>query len=1011
MRDILSEGKCSCYECGICKSVSPFDVKKKYIEMEAFAASLKDETMLEEVSSGGAFLALAEAVIGQGGIVYGVAQKKVGEVYHERACNIEACKQFCRSKYLPSEVENVFPKVKTDLENGKLVLFTGVGCQIIQLYQYLGCDDVNLYTCEMVCHGTPCKSVFKAYLHEMEERKGTKAVSINYRDKREGWRKNHLTISFADGTEESELSLYHVFHRTYLDGLINRSACIHCMAVTNPRKADISLADYWNYSGELPDYNKKMGISVIICSTEKGKNLSGTSHKKMFFEKTDMAEVQKSCYHLTHAPKANPYRNEFLQNVSSKGFFNAYYEIYGKIMQKKEGNTVLRLKEDEITKEKVVSLFWEDFQEIIYIENRISVITGIITFGKFMDQIQFPEKWINRDFQKTFYEENYIAASQKIMDQNQKINVVPVLDKKGELLFELRRPGWEKQTAKKISPLQISIYEKWNQLNMLDMQGMSFRDLPSEIEAQKIYLTSNETQRRILAEYGFSKVISCDEMSDALARYAIHIKILTLLNKKKCKVLFVKRPDCKEAYPYSLSEQKRIKNALSFPVMSQDVLKYKEDWKELLKEKFSEEYISNLMKIPPIYQIESYYRHDDISSAYVNVKSGYRITLEQPDEPDEFIYLYGRCGVFGYAVEDGESLSSQLQKIMNKNKKNICIENRGLWGAGTKEILANLYHDLLSEQIANESRVIVYMDDLTENDVWKSAGAFWADTTQYYHENLKQNGNFYDKPGHMTAEGYAVIAEFIFHILETDLSKIRQVNPIYQSLTEYDTEGDQTEPLKEYLEYVRKTITKKSESEITGAIVMNCNPFTRGHRYLIETASHRVNRLLIFVVEEDRSFFPFSDRIAMVKEGTKDLNNVQVLPSGRFMISTRTFPEYFLKEQNKEITIDPSADIECFAMHIAPKLGISIRFIGTEPIDKVTDQYNQALKRDLQKYNIQCVEIERINIQEGVPISASSVRKAMKDHDRKLLKAMLPDTTLRYLERKGWIEKEETGNA
>jgi [citrate (pro-3S)-lyase] ligase len=106
---------------------------------------------------------------------------------------------------------------------------------------------------------------------------------------------------------------------------------------------------------------------------------------------------------------------------------------------------------------------------------------------------------------------------------------------------------------------------------------------------------------------------------------------------------------------------------------------------------------------------------------------------------------------------------------------------------------------------------------------------------------------------------------------------------------------------------------------------MNCNPFTLGHRYLIDYASSKVEKLFIFAVEEDKSFFPFNDRFELIKQGTADLKNVTVLPSGKFIISSLTFTDYFGKSELQDRTIDPSLDVHLFAAQIAPALGINVR--------------------------------------------------------------------------------------
>ena len=181
-----------------------------------------------------------------------------------------------------------------------------------------------------------------------------------------------------------------------------------------------------------------------------------------------------------------------------------------------------------------------------------------------------------------------------------------------------------------------------------------------------------------------------------------------------------------------------------------------------------------------------------------------------------------------------------------------------------------------------------------------------------------------------------------------------------------------------------------------GCIVMNANPFTLGHEYLVQYAAARVHKLFVMVVSEDKSEFTFADRFEMVKRGTEKFPNVEVLPSGQFVISQKTFSGYFNKENLQDVQVDSSQDVELFAAEIAPSLGINIRFVGEEPEDTVTRTYNKNMKNILPRYDIAFCEIPRREI-DGQVISAKSVRAALKVGDFDKLKKLVPTTTLDYL--------------
>lgn len=181
-----------------------------------------------------------------------------------------------------------------------------------------------------------------------------------------------------------------------------------------------------------------------------------------------------------------------------------------------------------------------------------------------------------------------------------------------------------------------------------------------------------------------------------------------------------------------------------------------------------------------------------------------------------------------------------------------------------------------------------------------------------------------------------------------------------------------------------------------GAIVANCNPFTLGHRYLIEQALTQCDWLHLFVLSDKRTFYSAQDRFEMVKAGTADLDRVILHRTSDYMISAATFPTYFMKEKAQAKKANCRLDLELFANRIAPELGIRKRFVGTEPNCLVTDCYNDTMKELLPEYNIEVVEILRKET-EGQPISASRVREAVKEGRFSDIQDMVPESTYRYL--------------
>lgn len=187
---------------------------------------------------------------------------------------------------------------------------------------------------------------------------------------------------------------------------------------------------------------------------------------------------------------------------------------------------------------------------------------------------------------------------------------------------------------------------------------------------------------------------------------------------------------------------------------------------------------------------------------------------------------------------------------------------------------------------------------------------------------------------------------------------------------------------------------KKAPSGTVGAAVMNCNPFTLGHQYLVETAAKSCDHLYVFVLSEDKSRFSAADRLEMVRRGTAHLPNVTVLPTGPYLISSATFPTYFLKDREQAGTVQCLLDIAIFAEFYAPHFGITRRFVGTEPLSPMTGQYNEALKANLPNYGIAVTEIPRLETGNR-PISATAVRKALDEGTD--FRHLVPPTTYEYL--------------
>lgn len=200
----------------------------------------------------------------------------------------------------------------------------------------------------------------------------------------------------------------------------------------------------------------------------------------------------------------------------------------------------------------------------------------------------------------------------------------------------------------------------------------------------------------------------------------------------------------------------------------------------------------------------------------------------------------------------------------------------------------------------------------------------------------------------------------------------------------------------EQSEVFRQFSCNDSAKTKIAALVMNANPFTLGHQYLVEKAASENDILHLFIVSEDQSLVPFSVRKKLVLEGTAHLKNIIYHESGPYIISNATFPSYFQKDADAVMESHANLDLTIF-VRIAQTLGINYRYVGEEPNSQVTGIYNEIMAKKLPENQIACKIIPRKEAN-GSVISASTVRTALKSGKMELLKTLVPETTLRYFQ-------------
>ncbi|MDR0785983.1 MAG: polysaccharide pyruvyl transferase family protein, partial [Treponema sp.] len=402
-----------------------------------------------------------------------------------------------------------------------------------------------------------------------------------------------------------------------------------------------------------------------------------------------------------------------------------------------------------------------------------------------------------------------------------------------------------------------------------------------------------------------------------------------------------------------------------------------------------------------------YMAMSDAQSKYFNSINGCRVTTDLPEQSNGNVYMFGNSVAYGVGCSDEHTIESFLQGALNRDAIQMQVVNCGNGGAMNVVECRRRMDDV---PFADGDTAVLLLSGQSDKIVEIMGRTFPICDARKLFDRPHYYGEIWLDADHFNFVGNRIVANELAETLAQAGVFKQDDSAAYKNLAAQTTQAKEVrrdvllsaeneEKLAEYVGKIKQIGGERGG--VKGAIVMNCNPFTLGHLYLIEYAAGRVDALYIFVVEEDKSIFPFADRFQLVKAGTARLPNVVVVPSGQFIISKTTFQMYFLKETRQNATIDASMDVEIFGQRIAPALGVTVRFAGEEPLDNVTRQYNAAMRAILPKYGVRFEVIPRKESGDA-PISASRVRAFLKENNFEEIAKLVPKTTLEYL-------KENTG--
>lgn len=288
-------------------------------KMKAYGVKHKNEVVRSKSRSGGAFVAITDAILKKGGIVFGCKMISPYRAIHSFATTAEERNSFCGSKYIQSELlvdgKHIFYKVQEYLERDQWVAFSGTPCQVKALSNYLAMKEINtkkLILIDIACHGVPSARVWTDLVHFFEKRFRTKAIRVDFRDKkRYGWAAHWETIETTNGYVHSK-----AFRNMFYEHYILRPSCYSCKCKVMPYASDFTLADFWGANQVVPTFDDNKGVSLVFVNTTKG--------EKLFSEIQENLEVVECNIHSVIQPM-------LIESVKKPEDRDSFWENYYKL--------------------------------------------------------------------------------------------------------------------------------------------------------------------------------------------------------------------------------------------------------------------------------------------------------------------------------------------------------------------------------------------------------------------------------------------------------------------------------------------------------------------------------------------------------------------------------------------------------------------------------------------------------------------------------------------------------
>lgn len=344
-----------CIGCELCINRCPVnnitDPVDHYKKPKVYAAWSLDEDIRISSTSGGIFSELAKKVLLDGGCVAGARYDDSHLVRHDIVENIDELIKLRQSKYIQSDVNDVYLKVKEELVHGKQVMFVGSPCEIDGLRHFLGKEYSNLILCDFVCRGTNSPKAYIAYLEDLENRYQSKVKRVWFKNKTYGWNLFSTKIIFENGREYIADRNQDAFMLGYIHyNLFMRDCCSSCMYKRLPRISDITLADFWGVGSHRIELDEDKGTSLVMLNSDKGRMLFDSIHAQIYSSECPFEWAVEGNTCILNVAKKNKYSDAFFKELDSVPFEKLIH-IYVRRNQKRTLGDIWRMAKRRLMKE------------------------------------------------------------------------------------------------------------------------------------------------------------------------------------------------------------------------------------------------------------------------------------------------------------------------------------------------------------------------------------------------------------------------------------------------------------------------------------------------------------------------------------------------------------------------------------------------------------------------------------------------------------------------------------